>query len=90
MIKVDILYYFVLKKYYVTCNRIRYLLSQECGITYFFFHYYTKTKVDFYDVLPLEKTLTLHNVIIHIKSVLSNDPNCYFQRSKYIYLAKNI
>ena len=49
----------------------------------FFFHYYTKTKVDFYDVLPLEKTLTLHNVIIHIKSVLSKDHNCYFQRSKY-------
>ena len=90
MIKVDILYYFVLKKYYVNCNRIRYLLSQKCGITYFFFHYYTKSKVDFYDVLPLEKTLTLHNVVIHIKSVLSNDPNCYFQRSKYIYLAKNI
>ena len=90
MIKVDILYYFVLKKYYVNCNRIRYLLSQKCGITYFFFHYYTKSKVDFYDVLPLEKTLTLHNVIIHIKSVLSNDHNCYFQRSKYIYLARNI
>ena len=57
---------------------------------FFFFHYYTKPKVDFYDVLPLEKTLTLHNVIIHIKSVLSKDHNCYFQRSKYIYLAKNI
>ena len=34
---------------------------------------------DFYnDSLPLEKTLTFHNVIIHIKSVWNKDQNYYY------------
>ena len=37
-----------------------------------------KVKVDSYDSLPLEKTLTLHNVITLIKSVSNKDKNyCY-------------
>ena len=56
------------EKYNASYNRIRYFLSHKSGITYvlFFFHYYAKIKVDSYHYLPIEKTLTLHNVIIHI------------------------
>ena len=31
-----------------------------------------------YDSLPIEKMLTLHNVIILIKSVLDKDQCCYY------------
>ena len=54
-------------------NRIRYLRSLRRGITYIFSNYFAKIKVDSYDSLPIEKRLTLHNVIIHIKSVLNKD-----------------
>ena len=51
-------------------NRIRCLISLKSGITYIFSYYFAKIEVDSYDSLPIEKRLTLHNVIIHIKSVL--------------------
>ena len=35
-------------------------------------------KIDSYDSLLLEKTLTLHNVIILIRSVLNKDQNHYY------------
>ena len=44
----------------------------------FFFHNYPKIKVDSYDYLPLEKTLTFHNVIILIKPVFNKDKNNYY------------
>ena len=31
-----------------------------------------------YDSVPIEKILTLHNVIIHIKSVLNKNKNHYY------------
>ena len=34
-----------------------------------------KIKIDSYDSLPIEKRLTLHNIIIHIKSVLNKAKN---------------
>ena len=51
-------------------NRIRYFVWVKSGITYVISHNYTRIKVDSFDYLPLEKTLTFHDVIIHIKSVL--------------------
>ena len=39
----------------VIYNRIRYFLSQKCGITYVFSHNYARTKIDSYDILPLKK-----------------------------------
>ena len=61
-------------------NRIKYLISQKSGTTYIFSHYFAKIKVDSYDSLPIEKRLTLHNDIIHIKSVLNKDKNhCYYK-----------
>ena len=47
-------------------------------MTYIFSHSFAKIKVDSYDSLPAEKRLTLHNVIIHIKSVLNKDKNYYY------------
>ena len=44
----------------------------------FFSHNYAKIKVDSCDSLPLEKTLTFHNVIIHLGSVWSKDQNHYY------------
>ena len=39
-----------------------------------------KTNVDSYDSLPTEKRLTLHNVIIQIKSVLNKDKDhCFYK-----------
>ena len=40
----------------------------------FFFHNYARIKVDSYNSLPQEKTLTFHNVTIPIKS----DENNYY------------
>ena len=60
--------------------RIRYLISLKSSITYIFSHYFAKMKVGSCDSLPIEKRLTLHNVIIHIKSVLNKDKNhCYYK-----------
>ena len=54
-------------------DRIRYLINLTSGITYIFSHYFAKIKVDSYDSLPIEKILSLHNVLIRIKSVLNKD-----------------
>ena len=53
-------------------------IVKKSGITYVFSHNYAKIKIDSYDSLPLEKALTLHNVIILIKSVLKKNQNHYY------------
>ena len=46
---------------------------------FFFFHGYAKIKVNSNNSLPLEKTMTFHNVIILIRSVFNkNKNNNYF------------
>ena len=66
------------EKYDPICNRIRSFISLKSGIAYILYTFlYVKIKVNFYDSLPLEKTLTLHTAIIHIKSVLNKDQNHY-------------
>ena len=65
---------------YAIYNRIRYLISLRSGVTYIFYHYFGKIKVDSYDSLPIEKTLTLH-VIILIKSVLNKHKNHYYYKT---------
>ena len=67
-------------KYDAIYNRIRYLISIKSGITYIFSHYFAKIKIDSYDSLPIEKRLTLHYVIILIKSVLNKDKNHYYHK----------
>ena len=67
------------EKYDDIFNRIKYLISLKSSITYVFSHYYAKTNVDFYNCLPIEKVLTLHNVVILIQSVFINqDRNHYY------------
>ena len=61
-------------------NRIRYLISLKSNITYIFSHNFAKIKVDSYDSLPIEKILTVHNVIILIKSVLNKYKNHYYYK----------
>ena len=73
-------------------NEIRYLIIQKSDVIYVIFHNYAGIKVDAFDYLPLEKTLTLHTVIIHIKSVLNKDQHhqyynkflekCLYHRTK--------
>ena len=68
------------EKYGPIYDRIKCLISLKSSITYAFSHYYTKIKVDSYDFLPVEKRLTLHSVIILIKSVLNKDKShCYYK-----------
>ena len=55
------------KNYEAIYDRIRYLISIKSNFTFIFSHYFVKSKVDSYGSLPIEKTLTLHNVIILIK-----------------------
>ena len=43
-----------------------------------FSQHHGKIKVEFYVCVTLEKMLTLHNVIMHIKSVLNKDLNHYY------------
>ena len=68
------------KRYGAIYNRIRYIISisLKSSITYVFSHYYAKTKVDSYGFLPIEKRLTLDNVIIRIKSVLNKNKSHYY------------
>ena len=55
------------------------ILQAKKVILYVLFsHNCEKIKVDCYDYLPLEKKLTLHNVIIRIKSVFNKDQNHYY------------
>ena len=67
---------FASEKYDAISNRTRYLISLKSGMTYIFSHYFAKIKVDFYDSLPIEKILTLYNVIIHIKPFLNKNQYC--------------
>ena len=60
---------FVPEKYNAIFNRIRYLRGVKSGIIYVFSHCYARIKVDSYDSLALEETLTLHNAIILIKNI---------------------
>ena len=54
-------------------NRIGYLISQKSGITYVFSHNYASIKIDSNDSLALEKSFTMHNVIILIKSAFNEN-----------------
>ena len=66
------------EKYDAIFNRIRYLIRVKSSIAYVISHYYAKIKVDSYNSLPLEKTLTFHIIIILIKSVFNKDENYHY------------
>ena len=66
-----------LKKYDAIYKRIRYPIELKCVITYICSSDFGKIKIDSVVDLPLEKTLTLRYVIIHIRSVFNKDQNHY-------------
>ena len=66
-------------------NRIGYLISLESSITYVFLTILRKLKLIAMILLPIEKILTLYNVIILIKSVLNKSKNHYYYK---IFLEK--
>ena len=68
------------ENYGATYNKIRYLISLKSSITYIFSYYFAKIKADSHDSLPIEKRMTLNNVIIRIKSVLNKDKNHYYYK----------
>ena len=53
-------------------------VTKKYGITYVISHNNAKIKVDSYDFLSLEEALTLHNVLILIKSVFNKEKNNYW------------
>ena len=59
------------EKYDSIYNRIKHLISVKS--TYITSHNDAKIKVDSYDSLPLEKTMTFHDFIILIKSGFNKD-----------------
>ena len=64
-----------------------YLIGVKSGITYIFSNNFRKVKTDSDYDFHLEKTLTLQNFIIHIKSVLNKSQNHYFYN---IFLEKGL
>ena len=53
-------------------------MSVKSGTSYIIFHNYAIIKVDSYNSLPLEKTMTLRNVVILVKSVWNKDKSNYY------------
>ena len=67
---------FIPERYHAIPDWIKYIISEKSGITYSIIHNFTNIKVDSSDSSPLEKTMTLH-VIILIRSVCNKDKNNY-------------
>ena len=60
------------------CNNIKYLTSEKSGITDSINHNFARISIDSYNSLPTEKTLTFHNIVILIKSVVNKNKNEYY------------
>ena len=59
------------------CDRIKYLISEKSGITDSINHNFARIRIDLYNFLPIGKTLTFHNFIMFIKSVINKNRNNY-------------
>ena len=68
------------EKYGAFFKLVRYLIGLKSGIIYVGSHDNAKTKTDSDDYLLLEKTLTLHNVAVLIKSVFNKNRNQYYYK----------
>ena len=53
-----------------TCDRIKYLISKKSGITDSVSRSFRQIRIYLYNSLHIDKILTFHNVIIHIKLVV--------------------
>ena len=81
------------EKYDAIYNSIRYFISQKSCIRYVISDNYARIKIDLYNSLSVEKTLTLNNVIILIKPIFNKYQNHHYYNifsEKYLYqLPKN-
>ena len=73
------------ERYNAIYDKIRYLVSENSGITDSINHNFARIRIDSYNSLPIEKTLTFHNVIIFNNSVVNKNGNNYYYN---IYLEK--
>lgn len=67
------------EKYGIIFDRIRYLIILKSNISCAYSHKYTKIGINSNDILHLEKTLNMHNVVILTKSVFNQNDNYYYQ-----------
>ena len=74
MMELDIQYCLVLD-YDVIYSRIRYLVSEKTGLTDNINDNYARIRIDSFNSLPRDKTLTFHNVKMLIKSVVNKNEN---------------
>ena len=59
--------------------RMRYLIIKKSGITDSVNHDFARIRINSYNYLPIDEILTIHNVIILIKSVVNkNENNCFY------------
>ena len=65
-------------RYDSICNMIRFLISEKSGITDSIDRNFARIRVDSYNSLHIEKTLTFHNVVTLIKSVVNKNENNYY------------
>ena len=72
---------FAPEKYDAIFDRIRYLIGLKSGIAYVGSFDYPKIKTGSGDDLPLEKTLTMHNNVIIVKSVFNKNYNHYYYQT---------
>ena len=77
MTKLDIEYYLEVKNMILYSTGLD-LINVKSSIIYIISHNYAKIKVDSYDSLPLEKTMTFCNVIILIKPLWNKNKNSYY------------
>ena len=57
------------ERYNALYDRIDYLINTKSEVEYIINHNFARIRIDSYNSLPIEKTLTFHNIIILIKSV---------------------
>ena len=60
------------------CNNIKFHICEKSGITDSINHNFGRIRIDSYNSLPIEKTLTFHNIVILIKSVVNKYKNEYY------------
>ena len=69
------------------CDKIKYLISRNSGITNSINHNFGKIRIDSYNSLPIKKMLTFHSLIILNKSALNKNENEYYYN---IFLQKGL
>ena len=67
------------------CDKIKYLTSEQSGITDSINYNFARIRTDSHNSLPIEEILTFHNEILLIKSVVIKNKNEYYSN---IFLEK--